>query len=141
MKSGLSVNEPPTNDIEDRDYTNPDQTMFGLKFLLRGLVVIDQSKSCAFATTILCLIMEYDHTLRVCLIKSCELLREIGLGHIGAVRMKNVDNKLTARQQTVCDKLACSQGDRCSVSLKQLNEPSSSPSDPMPMANVPSSID
>jgi len=120
LKSGLSVYEPSTNNTEDRDYTNPDQTMFGLKFLLRHLVVIDQSKSRAFATTILCLIMEYDHALRVCLIKSRELLREIGLGYIGAVRVKNVDNELTARQQTVRDKLACSQGDRCNVGLKQI---------------------
>lgn len=99
--------------------TYSDQPIPGLELLLRGLIIVDQSKSSAPSTTKLSLETEGDDTGLVGLVEGSELLREVGLGHIGATRVEDVDNELTAGQKAVGDEFARAQSYGCIGLLKQ----------------------
>lgn len=97
--------------------------MFGLKFLLRGLVIVNESKASAFSTTELCSETEEDDTILVSLVQGGKLLLEIGFGNVGAGGMEDIEDELTAREKTVGDEFARTQSDGCrGISLEELSE-------------------
>lgn len=56
---------------------------------------------------------ESDNAVLVGLVQSGQLLRELRLGNVRAGRVEDIENELTASQQTVGDKFARAQGDGC----------------------------
>lgn len=92
--------------------------MFRLKLLLSSLVVIDQSKASAPASTKVCPEAKCNNATLVSFVEGRKLFREIGLGDIRAAGVEDVNDELTARQEAVGDELACSQGNGCSVGLE-----------------------
>lgn len=97
--------------------------MFGLKLLLRGLVIVNESKPGAFSTTEVCSETEEDDTILFRLVQGGKLLLEVGFGNVGAGRMEDIEDELAAREKTVCDEFARTQGDGCrGISLEDLSE-------------------
>lgn len=71
----------------------------------------------------MCSETEEDDTVLVRLVQGSKLLLEVGFGNVGAGRMEDIEDKLAARQKTVCDEFACTQGDGCrAISLEDLSE-------------------
>lgn len=60
-----------------------------------------------------------DDTLFVGLVNSRELLRNLALGDIGSRGMKNINDKLTACQQSVGNEFACANGNGCRGILEE----------------------
>lgn len=81
--------------------------MLGLKFLLCGFIIIDQSKSGASPSTKMCPKTESNDTIFVGLVESAKFFRKILFRDIRTPRVKNVDDELATGQQTVGDELAC----------------------------------
>lgn len=97
--------------------------MFGLKLLLRELIIVNESKASASSTTKLCSETEEDDTVLVTLVQGGKLLLEIGFGNVGAGGVKDIEDELAAREKTVCDEFARTQSDRCRViSLEDMSE-------------------
>ena len=61
----------------------------------------------------MCLKTEGYDTLLVGLVDLSELLRKLRLGNIGARRVQDINDELTAGQEAVGDELARSDGDGC----------------------------
>lgn len=73
----------------------------------------------------MCSETEEDDTVLVSLVQGGKLLLEVGFGNVGAGRMKDIEDELTARQETVGDKFARAQSDGCrSISLEDMSEDS-----------------
>jgi hypothetical protein len=62
--------------------THPNQSVFGLKLLLRRLIIINQRKSCAPAPTKLCSEAKCNNTRLLCLVQSGQFFRELSLGYV-----------------------------------------------------------
>jgi len=103
-------------------YSN--QPIFGFEFLLGCLIVVNQSKPCASSTSKLGSKTESDYARFISLIQSSEFLRQFVSRNIGMVRVKDVDDKLASRQETIRYELSCAEGDR-GVSLEEQNESNS----------------
>ena len=93
--------------------THPDQAVLGLELLLRRLIVVDQAEASAPSTTENRLETEGDNALLVGLVDRRKPLRELCLGDVRAVRVQDIDDELTARQQAVRDEFAGADGHRC----------------------------
>ena len=100
------------DNAEGRD-THPNQPVLGLELLLRRLIVVDQTEACAPATTKDSPETEGHHAGLVGLVDLRKALRELGLGDIRAVRVEDVDDELTTRQEAVRDEFAGADGYRC----------------------------
>ena len=83
--------------------------MLGFELSLRCLVIIDKAKTGALSTTKVRPETEEDDASFVRLVHVSELCRKFILGHIWARWMENVQDELTARQETVRDELAGTQ--------------------------------
>lgn len=95
------------------DHTHPDQPILGLELFLRCLIVIDQRKSGAPSSTKLGAETKGHYAVLVRLVQSSELLGELRFGDIGAGRMEDIKDELTAGQETIGNEFARAQSDRC----------------------------
>lgn len=93
--------------------THPDQSVSGLKLLLRCLIIVDQCKASAPSTTKLGLETKADDPVLVGFVETGELFGEISSRHVGSAGVEDVDNELTAGKEAVGDELACAEGDGC----------------------------
>lgn len=91
----------------------PNQPVLGLELPLRRLVVVDQAEASAPSTTEGGLQAKGDYAQLVGLVDGREALRELRLGDIRAVGVKDIDDELAARQEAVRDELARADGHRC----------------------------
>jgi hypothetical protein len=101
------------------DATHSNQPIPRLKLLLRCLIVINQSKASAPSTTKVSLETEGHDTGLVGLVERGKLLCEIDLGDIGATRVEDVNDELTAGQKAVGDEFACAEGHWWCVGLEK----------------------
>lgn len=84
--------------------------MSWLELLLGRLIVVDQREARTPSSTKHRLETEGDHTVLVRLVHSGQLLSEVGLGDISAGWVEDVDDELTAGEETVGDELAGPEG-------------------------------
>lgn len=82
--------------------------MLGLKLLLGSLIVVDQSKASAPASTKMRPEAKGNNAVLIGLVEGRKFFREISLRDIRTARVEDVNDELTARQEAVGDELACS---------------------------------
>ena len=96
--------------------------MLGLKLLLRGLVVVDQGKSCGTSSTKVGPETENRHLLGIGLVEGSKLLLKVDAGDVGTPGVDDIDDKLAAAEKTVGDELAGAQGNGGCVGLDEEGE-------------------
>jgi hypothetical protein len=98
--------------VLSRTKTYPDETVLGLKLLLRCLIVVNQSKSSASPSTESSAESKRYYSLLVGLIHRSELFGQLLLRNVGTSRMKNIENKLATGEETVGNEFPCAESNR-----------------------------
>jgi hypothetical protein len=77
---------------------------------LGSLIIVDQRKACAPATTKVCAEAEGDDTFLVGFVQGGQSFGEFDFRDVGARWVKDIENKLSSRQKTICEEFACAEG-------------------------------